>query len=312
MKQTSHDSSQALALERYARRSQMQELIHQGVPLAAALSQVCGCPITRSDGAQRRYARRTLEDGWYAYPHGGCAALHPKGRSDKGVSRVIPAAQRQFFLPQIQAHPAGPVEVWYRRWKQSESNLPSLASIYRLARAHPLDSQSRRRPRQPPLGGATKAFETPAVNELWMADFSPGPFLHPPNGAKAVATHRCLMVDDHARRIPYAAYDPRADTQAFHETFPQAIRRRGLPLRLYTDQGGPFTNDHPIGIYTSSPNKRWRDGSDVVPGDCGGSDPLDRPLARDRGRSEPCRSWARRRSRRASAKQESGGKPLGF
>ena len=67
-----------------------------------------------------------------------------------------------------------------------------------------------------------------------------------------------------------------------------------------------------MGIYTSSPNKRWRDGSDVVPGDCGGSDPLDRPLARDRGRSEPCRSWARRRSRRASAKQESGGKPLGF
>jgi putative transposase len=233
-----------VALERFALLSQVQELLHQGVPLAVALSQVCCGPITRPDGTQRLVARRTLEDWWYAYQHGGFAALHPKRRSDRGVSRVITAEQRQFFLQQVQTHLAVPVEVLYRRWKQSESNLPSLASIYRLLRAHQLDAPSRRRQWQQPLGGATKAFETPAVNELWMADFSPGPFLRPPNASKPIATHLCLIVDDHSRLVPYAAYGLKADTQAFPETLKQAVRRRGLPLRLYTDQGGPFTNDH--------------------------------------------------------------------
>jgi transposase InsO family protein len=244
MKPTSNDSSQALALERYALLSQIQELIRQGLPLSVALQQVSCTPITRADGTQRLYARRTIEDWWYEYQHGGFAALQPKSRSDKGSSRVMTAEQRQFILAQVQAQPAVPVEVLYRRWTQTDPNLPSMASIYRLLRAHQLDSQSRRRQLRQPLGGATKAFETPAVNELWMADFSPGPFLHPPNASRALATHLCLIVDDHSRLVPYAAYYARADTEAFLHTFQQAIRRRGLPMRLYTDQGGPFTNDH--------------------------------------------------------------------
>lgn len=36
----------------------------------------------------------------------------------------------------------------------------------------------------------------------------------------------------------------RADTQAFHHCLKEALRRRGLPRKLYTDQGGPFINDH--------------------------------------------------------------------
>ena len=35
-----------------------------------------------------------------------------------------------------------------------------------------------------------------------------------------------------------------ADTRCFHCSFKEAIRRRGVPRKLYTDQGGPFINDH--------------------------------------------------------------------
>jgi hypothetical protein len=31
--------------------------------------------------------------------------------------------------------------------------------------------------RRQPLGGATKCFEAPFVNDMWMTDFSPGPYL---------------------------------------------------------------------------------------------------------------------------------------
>src|ERR1035438_8957051 len=54
----------------------------------------------------------------------------------------------------------------------------------------------------------------------------------------------CVIIDDHSRLIVYAAYFLRADTQAFLQTLKEALRRRGLPAKLYTDQGGPFTNDH--------------------------------------------------------------------
>jgi transposase InsO family protein len=77
-----------------------------------------------------------------------------------------------------------------------------------------------------------------------MTDFSPGPYLHPADGGKALPTFLCVIIDDHSRLIPYAAYYLHADTQAFHQTLKEAVRRRGLPAKLYTDQGGPFTNDH--------------------------------------------------------------------
>jgi hypothetical protein len=82
------------------------------------------------------------------------------------------------------------------------------------------------------------------VNDLWMVDFSPGPCLRPPNTKEALHTQLCLIIDDHSRLVPFAAYYLQADTQSFHHTLKEAIRRRGLPRLLYTDHGGPFVNDH--------------------------------------------------------------------
>ena len=236
--------SPALALERFAFITQIQDLLRQGFPLSAALEQVSFRPLSLPDGTQRLCARRTIEDWWYAYQQGGFAALSPKVRADKGQPRLLTPEQQQWILQQAQAHLAVPVKVLYRRWRQQEPQLPSLTSIYRLLREHELHSRARRQQRRQPLGGATKCFEAPFVNDLWMTDFSPGPYLDLPQDAKALATFLCVIIDDHSRLIPYAAYYPRADTQAFLQTLKEAVRRRGLPTKLYTDQGGPFTNDH--------------------------------------------------------------------
>jgi hypothetical protein len=75
-----------------------------------------------------------------------------------------------------------------------------------------------------------------------MVDFSPGPVLSA--GGKALTCHLCVLVDDHSRLIPFAAYYPQANTEAFHHALKEAILRRGLPRKLYTDQGKPFVNAH--------------------------------------------------------------------
>ncbi len=231
-------------MERFAFITQIQELLRQGFPLSVALEQVSFRPFHLPEGTERFHPPRTIEDWWYAYQHGGFAALCPKLRADKGQPRTLSAEQQKWILEQAQAHLAVPIKVLYRRWREQDPQLPALNSIYRFLREHDLHTKARRAQLRQPLGGATKCFEAPFVNDLWMTDFSPGPYLHPAEGSKAQPTFLCVIIDDHSRLIPYAAYYLRADTQAFHQTLKEAVRRRGLPAKLYTDQGGPFTNDH--------------------------------------------------------------------
>lgn len=240
----SQPSPEAIALHRYGLLTKVQDLLHQRLPLSVALETVAAAPITGPDGLECSVARRTLEDWWYAYKKGGFAALHPRSRSDRGRPRALTQAQQRFILDQVRAHLAVPVKVLYRQWKQSDPSLPGLTCIYRWLERHDLHHKARRYQLRQSLSGPTKSFELPAVNDLWMVDFSPGPFLTVAGRARALATHLCAILDDHSRLITAARYHLRADTQSFHLTLKEALRRRGLPRALYTDQGGPFTNDH--------------------------------------------------------------------
>jgi transposase len=226
--------SQAIALERFAFITQIQDLLGQDFPLSLALEQVSLRPMSLPDGSQRLWARRTIEDWWYDYQQGGFAALTPKVRADKGKPRTLSPQQQKWILEQAQAHLAVPVKVLYRRWREHDPQLPALNSIYRFLREHELHTKARRQQLRQPVGGATKCFEAPFVNDLWMTDFSPGPYLQPADGAKAVPTFLGVIIDEHSRLIALAAYFLRADTQAFHQTLKQARRRRGWPAQLYT------------------------------------------------------------------------------
>lgn len=241
----SHSPAEEIALARFSLISQVQELLKQHVPLRVALETVASsCPRTAPDGSTRPLPLRTLEDWWYAHQRGGFAALHPKSRSDRGVPRKLTPEQESLIIAQVKSHPAISIKVLYRQWKQQDPKLPALSAIYRALQRHDLSQRSRRYLTRQSLSGPAKAFEAPLVNDLWMADFSPGPFLQVAGQKKAVATHLCAILDDHSRVVPHAAYYLKADTRCFHGSFKEAIRRRGVPRKLYTDQGAPFTNDH--------------------------------------------------------------------
>jgi putative transposase len=237
--------AEAVALARFSLISKVQELVAQQVPLKIALETVASSSASAGpEGSSPPVAVRTLEDWWYAHRRGGFAALHPQSRCDRGVPRTLSPEQEQRIVAQVRTHPAIAVKVLYRRWKQEDPTLPSLYSIYRSLQRHDLSQRSRHYLVRQSLSGPTKAFEAPLVNELWMVDFSPGPFLHLAGQKKATPTHLCALLDDHSRVVPHAAYYLKADTHSFHASLKEAIRRRGLPRKLYTDQGGPFINDH--------------------------------------------------------------------
>jgi putative transposase len=152
----------------------------------------------------------------------------------------LPDEVGQWLLSQVSQYPEIPLKVLYERWTQAGQQLPSLRTLYRYLRSKGYDAASLRRGRL--QTGPTKAFEAPFVNDLWMTDFSPGPKLN--IDGKVLTTHLCLILDDHSRLITHGAYYPSADSYAFHQTLKQAVQRRGIPYKLYTDHGKPFTNKH--------------------------------------------------------------------
>jgi putative transposase len=244
MKNTSPSVAEAIALRRLSLVQSVIELIQHHWPLAAALEQVASAQALPAEGETppQFVAQRTLEDWYYAFKQGGFEALKPKRRSDRGKPRRLSPKQQQWLLEQVRAFPGVPVKLLYRQWKQADATLPALSAVYRWLEQNELDAQGRRYLLRQNIPGPTKVFEAPGVNDLWIVDFSPGPFLalHP----KTVATHLCLIIDDHSRLIPYAAYALAADTQTLLACLKEAIRRRGLPRKLYADNGGPFINAH--------------------------------------------------------------------
>lgn len=182
-----------------------------------------------------------MEDWWYAYQKGGFDALQTQPRSDRGQNRVLTSEQAAWLVEQITQSPRTPVTVLYRHGQAQGRPLPSLSVLYRYLQRQGLDRQSLRAGRLET--GPTKAFEAAQVNDLWMVDFSPGPAFRTAEG-QVVSPQLCVIVDDCSRLIAYAGYYPRANTEALHHALREAVLRRGLPRKLYTDNGQPFVNGH--------------------------------------------------------------------
>ncbi len=268
MKNPSSSVQETVALGRLALVQQVIDLVYQHWPLSTALEQVASThPLSGDvDTPPKFIAQRTLEDWYYLFKKGGFDGLKPKQRSDRGKPRRLSADQQRWILEQVRSFPGVSVKLLYRQWKQTDPTLPALSAIYRWLEQNDLDAQGRRYLLRQNIPGPTKAFEAPGVNDLWIVDFSPGPFLalHP----KTIATHLCLLIDDHSRLIPYASYAKAADTQALLGCLKEALRRRGLPRKLYADNGGPFVNQHlkivcanlGIRLIHSKPGKPWSRG----------------------------------------------------
>lgn len=228
---------QEIALLRFACVSRVEELVRQGLRARHATRQVAQSPPV-----DLQVAARTLEDWWYLWRKKGFEALMPRLRADRGRSRVLTAEQIQRIGQDLKLYPKIPLKTLYVRWRKEDPKWPSLNTVYRFIRQQELGGQNRSP--DPLLNAPTKAFEAPMSNDLWMVDFSPGPYLLLPGQKNRRLTQLCLIIDDHSRLVVGAAYHWKADTTSFHLTLKDAVLRRGLPYKLYTDRGSPFICEH--------------------------------------------------------------------
>ncbi|MFT5405303.1 MAG: putative transposase, partial [Verrucomicrobiales bacterium] len=77
-----------------------------------------------------------------------------------------------------------------------------------------------------------------------MVAFSPVPFMLCQDNIQPGQTHLCVIIDDHSRFVTHAAYYPGENTASFHDCLKCVLRKRGVPRKLYTDNGGAFISHH--------------------------------------------------------------------
>jgi putative transposase len=227
---------EALALIRHSAVSWIEQSLSQGNTLGRALALAA-----ELEWGGRHYSPRTLEEWLYEWRAKGFAGLECQSRKDKGTTKALSAQDAEAIIKVRLQHPALPISTLVHQLQQSGVLQPgtfSLASVYRLLVREGLD-----RPRLLAEGsGPTKAFESELANALWMADCMDGPTLRV--GDRAVHTFLFALLDDCSRLVPHAEYYEQEKLHCLLDCLKGAFAGRGLPEKLYTDQGKIFTCAH--------------------------------------------------------------------
>jgi transposase InsO family protein len=243
MKDPDTDYRQAVALFRYGLIADLVRLEPGAKGLYALIEQKAASEYAIPGSTRTRVAAETLRDWLKAYRSGGFDALLPKPRADRGQSRSLPPEVVDALLEVKEGNPALSVQLVIREARKRPEVPPDLplpnSTVHRLLARHGLMDK----PRGEPSDADRRRFAFQQAGELWMSDVMHGPSVFV--GARTKRkTYLIAFIDDATRVIPYAAFTLAENTAAFLPVLKQAIARRGLPQRLYVDNGANYRSQH--------------------------------------------------------------------
>lgn len=161
-------------------------------------------------------------------------SLHPKSRSDRGTSRKLDRETELALVNLKRENPGASLPVILEMAKArriiSGDLRMSHAAIYRIIKKHlAIDTTG---------GKDRRKFEAELPNDLWQADCMHGPYVI--EGGKRRKAFLFAIVDDHSRIIPHAEFYLAENLDNFLKCLKAALAKRGLPRKLYVDNGPYF------------------------------------------------------------------------
>ena len=231
---------EARALGRFAAVQAVLQAVQAGQSMAQGARQA-----SQQAWDGRLFSARTIEDWYYAYQRGKYAALQTQPRSDRGQPKALDPAAVEALLQLRREHPDLTVRALSEELVRRgvlEAGTFSESTIQRRLVDAGLDRQSVRAG-SGLIGGPTKAFELPLPNLLWMADCMYGPTLKTSDGATQ-RTYLFALLDDCSRLCVHGQFYANERLEGFLDALRQAIRTRGLPDKIYTDNGAAFRSQH--------------------------------------------------------------------
>ena len=186
------------------------------------------CNRTRiSQNTIYRWIRRYKNSG------GKIESLYPGKRSDQGKSRGLDQESIAHIVQAKRQQPDLQVPLLLAQLKRQclVPRKTGLATIYRLLHRHGLMEKM-------PSPEDRRKFEAEQPNDIWQSDVMHGPMVAVDQ--KARKTYLIAFIDDHSRLVTYAAFYLSENLAAFMDAFEQALLKRGLPKKLYVDNGAAF------------------------------------------------------------------------
>jgi putative transposase len=185
-----------------------------------------------------RLGRSTLL-GWiraYRESGGRIESLYPKTRSDKGASRAIDEETGEILVRLRREMPRCPVTLLIAEMEKRKLIAPdtvlSPVSVYRFLKKEGLHRIGA------PAPVDRRKFEAESPNDLWQSDVCHGPMVL--SGDKSKKAYLLAFIDDMSRIIPHAAFYPSENLDTYLEALKCALLKRGLPRKLYVDNGPAF------------------------------------------------------------------------
>jgi putative transposase len=176
----------------------------------------------------------------YRQRNGKLESLCPVERSDRGVSRGL---DEETSLALIQLRREKPkatvinlIETMHKRGLITPGTELSLSTVYRLLHRHHLMN-----PLQRKLEDRRK-FEAELPNDLWQSDSMHGP--HVEVDGRMKKAYLLAFIDDHSRLVPHAQFYLSEGLDSYLDALEQALLKRGLPRKLYLDNGPAFRSKH--------------------------------------------------------------------
>ncbi len=190
-----------------------------------------------------RVAEGTLREWMRAYARGGFDALVPRRRADRDQPRSLSPELAERLIAMKQARPKLSVRLIIETLCQDGTLAPEAAppasTVYRLFTGHGL----MRPPPAEPMAADRRRFAFERAGQLWTSDVLHGPGVRVPGRGRRKA-YLIAFLDDATRVVTHAEFALAENTAAFLPVFKRAIVRRGLPERLYVDNGANYRSHH--------------------------------------------------------------------
>ena len=173
----------------------------------------------------------------YNKSHGDLKSLCPHDRADQGRCRAMEEETCLLLIRLKTDMPPATVPYLIERINRfyPEVRLNN-STVYRF-----LHQQDLMRPKEKNPTDRRK-FEAELPNDLWQSDVMHGPKVDV-NGRQQ-KTYLIAIIDDHSRLIVYARFYLSENVAAYLDALEKGLLQRGLPRKLYVDNGSAFRSKH--------------------------------------------------------------------
>lgn len=188
------------------------------------------------ESSQTRISKSTIKSWISNYRSAGnkITGLMPKKRKDNGqfksldpnLQMAIQEIKRNF--PEITGI-ALVTELKHQRYLATNEDI-NLSVLYRFLKKENLQ--------RPKLAHDRRAFEASLPNELWQSDVLHGPIICV--DGKKIKSYLIAIIDDHSRLAIHAKFFVSEGLDDFKLCLKTAIEKRGLPQKLYIDNGSCY------------------------------------------------------------------------